>query len=374
MRRLTLARRCARRRGARRQRGGRRRRLVPSGSGPLQRGAHDAGDAVALGIADVAGLDALQQRHAVGGCRETPSSRVKSLSRCHIVAPSTVQNQPIGAGEVSEVTDETGEVKRACRKETVQEQTTRSLEETGWRQGRARAWLWVAVSTWVPVCGVRRARGGQGARERWGETVDGMVVSDRWSGDHGSPGRWRQGCWAHLLRAIDAMSARGDGSQAIGASLQSLAQQLVHGWHRVRDGTRTRARFRSDMRPVRRECARVLEAGSRGGVATPAGGCRALRKRREALGTFGHLDGVEPPNNAAERAMRPGVLWRQQSVGTHRAHGSRCVEAIMTVVATLQQQHRNPLDELTAACEATLRDETVPSLLPTFTPEHQGAV
>jgi hypothetical protein len=42
------------------------------------------------------------------------------------------------------------------------------------------------------------------------------------------------------------------------------------------------------------------------------------------------------------------------------------VEAIMTVVATLKQQHRNVLDYLTAACEATLRGEAVPSLLPTL--------
>ncbi|MGH8059547.1 MAG: IS66 family transposase, partial [Candidatus Entotheonellia bacterium] len=47
--------------------------------------------------------------------------------------------------------------------------------------------------------------------------------------------------------------------------------------------------------------------------------------------------------------------------------GSRFVEAIMTVVATLKQQHRNVLDYLTAACEATLRGEAAPSLLPTHT-------
>jgi len=33
-------------------------------------------------------------------------------------------------------------------------------------------------------------------------------------------------------------------------------------------------------------------------------------------------------------------------------------------VATLKQQQRNPLDYLTAACEAALRDEAAPSLLP----------
>jgi hypothetical protein len=66
----------------------------------------------------------------------------------------------------------------------------------------------------------------------------------------------------------------------------------------------------------------------------------------------------------SNRAIRPGVLWRKSSFGTQSAEGSRLVEAMMTVVATLKQQHRQVLAYLTAACEATRRDEPAPSLLP----------
>jgi hypothetical protein len=38
---------------------------------------------------------------------------------------------------------------------------------------------------------------------------------------------------------------------------------------------------------------------------------------------------------------------------------------MMTVVATLKQQHRTVLDYLTTACEVTLRGEAAPSWLPT---------
>ena len=77
------------------------------------------------------------------------------------------------------------------------------------------------------------------------------------------------------------------------------------------------------------------------------------------------IDGVEPTNNTAERAIRPGVLWRKSSFGTQSEEGSRFVESMMTVVTTLKQQQRNVLEYLTAACEAALRGETAPSLLPT---------
>jgi transposase len=256
---------------------------------------------------------------------------------------------------------------------SVQHQATVHLDETGWREGHGRAWLWVAVTTWVTVFLVRLSRGGQVARELLGETFGGIMVTDRWSAYTWYPVRWRQLCWAHLLRDIEAMVARGGASQEIGEALRSQARQMFHWWHRVRDGTLKRASFRRYMSPLRREVERLLAVGTTCGVPKTEGVCREVLKLRYALWTFVHLEGVEPTNNAAERAIRPGVLWRKMSFGTHSAQGSRFVEAIMTVIATLKQQHRNPLDYLTAACEATLRDEIAPSLLPTCVVERSAA-
>src|SRR5215471_13750479 len=64
------------------------------------------------------------------------------------------------------------------------------------------------------------------------------------------------------------------------------------------------------------------------------------------------------------RALRPGVLWRKGSFGTQSAHGSRFVEAMMTVVATLKQQHRNVLTYMTDVCQAAYLGAPAPSLLP----------
>ena len=119
------------------------------------------------------------------------------------------------------------------------------------------------------------------------------------------------------------------------------------------------------MWPVRRAIERLLDAGQTCGVAKTEGTCREIWKLRQALWTFVRHPEVEPTNNAAERAIRPGVLWRKGSFGTHSPEGSRFVEAMMTVVATLKQQHRHLLDYLPAACEATLSGKPAPSLLPT---------
>jgi transposase len=252
----------------------------------------------------------------------------------------------------------------AAARAYVQQQPAAYLDETGWREGQQRAWLWTAVTTWVTVFVVRLSRGGKVAQELLGERFWGWLVTDRWSAYSWYPTWRRQLCWAHLSRDIEAMIARGGASQAIGEALQAHTRQMFHLWHRVRDGTLAHASFASYMRPIRREVERLLETGQTCGVPKTEGVCREILKRRQALWTFVRHEGVEPTNNAAERAIRPGVLWRKGSFGTHSPEGSRFVEAMMTVVATLKQQHRNVLDYLTAACEAALHGQAAPSLLP----------
>src|SRR5262245_17455898 len=247
------------------------------------------------------------------------------------------------------------------------------VDETRWRQGRTAAWLWVAMTSWVTVFVVRLSRGGQVAQELLGEMFPGILVTDRYSAYNWYPVRWRQLCWAHLLRDFEAMRDRGGTSAELGDALLAQAHQMFTWWHRVREGTLKRATFRSYMTPLRREVERLLDAGSQCGVPKTAGTCRDILKRREALWTFVQVAGVGPTNNTAERSLRPGVLWRKGSFGTQSVEGSRFVESMMTVVATLKQQQRSVLEYLTTACEAALRGEQAPSLLPASDQKSQAA-
>ena len=246
----------------------------------------------------------------------------------------------------------------------VHEQAVAHLDETSWCQGGKRAWLWVAVTSWVTVFLVRMSRGGSVARELLGETFAGILVTDRYSAYNWYPVRWRQVCWAHLLRDFTAMRDRGGRSEELGEALLAQARQMFTWWHRVREGTLQRSTFRAYMTPLRREIERLLAAGRHCGVPKTEGTCRDILKRRAALWTFVQVDGVEPTNNTAERAIRPGVLWRKGSFGTQSEAGSRFVESMLTVVTTLKQQQRNVLEYLTEACEAALRGDAAPSLLP----------
>ena len=138
----------------------------------------------------------------------------------------------------------------------VPEQAVAHRAETSGRQGDQRAWLGVAVTSWVTVCVVRMSRGGQVARALVGERFSGILVTDRYRAYNWYPGRWRQLCWAHGLRDGAAIRGRGGASEEIGDALLAQAYQMFTWWHRVREGTLHRSTFRSYMPPLRREVER----------------------------------------------------------------------------------------------------------------------
>ncbi len=210
---------------------------------------------------------------------------------------------------------------------------------------------------------IHASRGAKAARELLGEFA-GILVSDRWGAYNAWSARVRQLCWAHLKRNFAAFVDRGGRSAEIGNSLLAEVKTMFGLWYRVRDGTLARSSFREYMRPVRRRVEELLREGASCGEAKTPETCRRILKLAPALWTFVRIEGLEPTNNAAERAVRPGVLWRKGSFGTDSPRGSRFAERMLTVGATCKQQGRNVVDYVTCAVAASLRGEDVPSLLP----------
>lgn len=261
----------------------------------------------------------------------------------------------------------------------AQAQAVVNADETGWVQGnsdgsnpqRRKAWLWVLVTSWVTVFQIHLSRGQVAAKALLGEFA-GYLITDRWTGY----GRWpldrRQLCWAHLIREFRKIAERGGESQAIAEGLLAQAHQLFKWWHRVRDGTLPRSEFVATVVEIRAEVQRWLAEGAayqpargeKSARARTARTCRALLKVEEALWLFVKVAGVEPTNNAAERALRPAVIWRRTSLGTQSTSGSQFVARMLTVILTLRAQQRHVLEYLTSACQAARQGLSAPSLLP----------
>lgn len=118
------------------------------------------------------------------------------------------------------------------------------------------------------------------------------------------------------------------------------------------------------MKPVCQAIDAHLLRGAFSGNRRLKGMCRELYDHRDWLWTFVEVQGIEPTNNTAERALRPAVIYRKLSFGTQSASGSRFVERMLTMSETCRLQNRSVFDYLTAAVEAHFQGRPVPSLLP----------
>ena len=248
-----------------------------------------------------------------------------------------------------------------------------NIDETSWRENRLKAWLWATVTPLFTVFTVAQDRSGEIAKALLGSDDDQVVGSDRFSAYQWIMAGWRQICWAHLRRDFQAMIDRGGDGEDIGKQLLSLSNQLFHYWHKVRDGTLEWGPFQERMSRLRLEVRRALQEGSRCPCPKTAATCFEILKVEEGLWTFARVKGVEPTNNAVERALRHAVIWRRISGGTDSADGSRFVERTLTVVATCRQQGRTVLDYLSACFEADRRGQALPSLLPVAKAETKAA-
>ncbi len=175
--------------------------------------------------------------------------------------------------------------------------------------------------------------------------------------------RCQESTCAQLPAGVPASQAGARQVKRLGHDLMRCTRDLFRQWSRCRDGTITYTGLQRLMRPIRRRVEDYLLRGLFSGNSTIVGMCQELYKHRDWLWTFLEIEGVEPTNNASERALRHAVIWRKLSFGTQSAHGSRFVATILTVVETCRQQSRSVFDYLTTAMQDHFAHEPAPSLL-----------
>jgi transposase len=222
----------------------------------------------------------------------------------------------------------------------------------------------VAVTGVATVFTLAASRSSTVIKGLLGTDYTGVVGSDRYSAYSWLDETCRQVCWAHLSRDLQALVDRGGVAGRVGAAALAVVDDLFAAWHRFRDGTLDRAGLLAAMRPVQEALEAVVDDGLACGDPKAVTLCRALDRLWPALWTFVDASGVEPTNNAAERALRQAVLWRKGSYGTQSDAGDRFVEGLLTVVATCRQHGRAALDYLTDVCTAALQGLSLPPLLP----------
>jgi transposase len=245
----------------------------------------------------------------------------------------------------------------------VQQAPVKHLDETGWKQAGKKRWLWVATTCAVAFFMIHTLRNVVALRKLLGETLAGILCSDRWAAYDVWVLLRRQLCWAHLKRNWEKLLERGGAAKRLAQPCLGVQQRVFELWHLFRGGGCTREQLKERMAPLIFELLAALQSGTRCRDRKTQRFCARLIDRYPALWTFVVVEGVEPTNNHAERVQRRAVLWRRRSFGCHSAQGCRFVERILTVVQTLRLQKRAVVPFLRDAITAHRAGQPSPKLV-----------
>jgi transposase len=278
----------------------------------------------------------------------------------------TVLGVPIAVGTVAAIERELSAALAGPHAEAAvaaRAAPVKNIDETSWKLGGQLAWLWTAVTATCSYFLIHPRRSAAAFAAVVGPALRGIAITDRWVVYDRLPAGQRQLCWAHLVRDFQAVYETTGPGRPIGNALLCFAEDVFTDWYRVRDGTLKRSTFRQYLDRQRPWLRARLDEGAACGCAKTAALCRNLRAWEPALWTFARVAGVEPTNNAAERALRRAVLWRKRSFGCKSEAGCRFVERMLTVTTTLWRQERRVFDYLADALRAHRRGRPAPALL-----------
>ncbi len=248
-------------------------------------------------------------------------------------------------------------------REALRDQNQLFVDESPTKEGRNKAWLWVAVARLFAVFGIFASRKRESLEALVGDYHGTILNCDR--AKMYLDGKRLQWCWAHLKRDIQRLIESSDRQvKRMGHDLIRQQKRLFEHWRRYRAGQIKWETFQSLARPIRQEFKALLLRGIYSGNDQLYGFCNELYSRRQHLWTFTRVQGIEPTNNTAERALRPAVIYRKLSFGTQSANGSRYLERMLTVTESCRLQERNVYTYLIEAMQASFAGHRSPTLLP----------
>lgn len=228
------------------------------------------------------------------------------------------------------------------------------MDETGWRVGGHRAWVWVATTEDATAYDVADGRGFDQATNLVDDDYDGTIVRDGWAPYRQYGEATHQTCTAHLLRRCDELIvdlpgwARGTPRQVKDLLLDGLAARDLDDTSRaaaIIDLTE-RVDLLAEQAHPHDECRKLVAH---------------LVNERDALFTFLARPGIDATNWRAEHAIRPAVVNRKVWGGNRTWRGAATQGRMMSVLRTATQQGVDAIDYLARLARAPTPD-AIPAL------------
>jgi transposase len=254
---------------------------------------------------------------------------------------------------------------------TLRHEAVLNADETGHRTNGDKRWLWTFVARTFVVYRIATSRGSDVLKTVLGTTFAGILGSDRLPSYLTYEASQRQFCWSHFTRNLLSAQelAKTPAAQRFCREALALQKRLFRLWHRFRGDPQargaplTRQQLITKVLPIEKKLFALAGRSVNAANHDVRNLARALFLHLPHFFTFVYEEGVEPTNNAAERALRTAVQWRKIMFGTRSLDGEIAMARLLTVTRTCQVQQLNALLYLTAAIRAHRRRQAVASLL-----------
>ena len=184
------------------------------------------------------------------------------FSGCHGVSKRGVEEiaervfgAPIALGTIANLEQEVSAALEPSHRqalEAVRCAEVKYADETSWKVWGKLCWLWTAATAGVAVFVIHAKRSALGLKAILGESIEGIVHSDRWHVYLQVPEERRQLCWAHLKRDFQKIVECGGLSAFVGRRGLRIVKDLFAAWHAFAAATITRGRLQELIAPLER--------------------------------------------------------------------------------------------------------------------------
>ena len=221
-----------------------------------------------------------------------------------------------------------------------------TADETGWRIGGRRAWLWIVTCPKATLYKVTPGRSFDDAKLLLDEQYAGVLVRDGWVAYRNYVNATHQSCVAHLARRCHELKAELPRHQH---SFPTAVAGILDGALAWRDEQRP-ASERADAAVELHDrllivCNNTI-IGERNQIFA-----RHLIREAHAIFTFLTND-TDAANWRAEQAIRPAVVNRKTYGGNRTENGARTQSVLTSFLVTARQQGHDAIELLVELARA----------------------
>jgi transposase len=245
-------------------------------------------------------------------------------------------------------------------------QKSLNIDETSHRENGQWQWTWAFRAPYFTLFRIDPTRSAGVLERELGNDFSGTIGSDYYAAYRRflklHPRADAQFCLAHLVRDVKFLETLPSlADQQFGKELLAELKELFRLWHTPQQFPDD-AKFRAALVAQGEQLERVATER-----APPTRASQRLSRRFEKHAEhylkFTRVLGLEPTNNAAERAIRQVVIDRHVTQGTRSEHGRAWCERIWTTIATCRQHGRDLLSFLEQSYRSLLTDTPPPTMV-----------